>query len=308
MGKKKAKAKQRSGEDQGGAGGQTARQVEAVVIGGLCAEFCPSLLLKVGTDCTIMFSAGSGLQRYSQDQHVQLSKLSHVMLMQTTAEAVGGLAGLIITVAETGKKQIKVVGPAGTASLMAAAELTGFINRPELKIESADLLETTTSDSIWAGSPTSIAITPIVCRSEDTECHTEGSLQPESGSHEPQAKHRFAVLSAEAERAPVRRFAVTPTVETADVSTEADARLVRDNSGSGSSPSEFQLPPSNGNGSSGAESNNHTAQSAMPPGVTMRPGVSIDPAMMRARAARAGCAPGTLSAAMVPNSQNHDNR
>ena len=64
MGKKKGKKQQRGDGRQaaGGSGGQTARQVDAVVVGGLCAEMCPSLLLKVGTDCTIMFSAGSGLQ------------------------------------------------------------------------------------------------------------------------------------------------------------------------------------------------------------------------------------------------------
>ena len=66
MGKKnKKKNKQAKDNGQaGGAGGATAMQVEAVVVGGHCAEFFPSLILRVGPECQLLFHAGAGLQRY----------------------------------------------------------------------------------------------------------------------------------------------------------------------------------------------------------------------------------------------------
>ena len=46
------------------AGGATAMQVEAVVVGGHCAELYPSLILRVGPESQLLFHAGAGLQRY----------------------------------------------------------------------------------------------------------------------------------------------------------------------------------------------------------------------------------------------------
>ncbi len=65
MGKKKKKAKAAQDNGQaGGAGGATAMQVEAVVVGGHCAELYPSLILRVGPESQLLFQAGAGLQRY----------------------------------------------------------------------------------------------------------------------------------------------------------------------------------------------------------------------------------------------------
>ena len=66
MGKKNKKNKKPKDNGQaGGAGGATAMQVEAVVIGGHCADLVPSLMLKLGPDCQVLFhAAGAGLQRY----------------------------------------------------------------------------------------------------------------------------------------------------------------------------------------------------------------------------------------------------
>ena len=61
--KKKAKATKDNGQ-AGGAGGATAMQVEAVVVGGHCAELYPSLILRVGPESQLLFHAGAGLQRY----------------------------------------------------------------------------------------------------------------------------------------------------------------------------------------------------------------------------------------------------
>lgn len=61
--KKKAKAAQDNGQ-AGGAGGATAMQVEAVVVGAHCAELYPSLILRVGPESQLLFQAGAGLQRY----------------------------------------------------------------------------------------------------------------------------------------------------------------------------------------------------------------------------------------------------
>ena len=71
MGKKKNRRNSKKNDPRadngqaGGAGGATAMQVEAVVIGGHCADMVPSLMLKLGPDCQVLFhAAGAGLQRY----------------------------------------------------------------------------------------------------------------------------------------------------------------------------------------------------------------------------------------------------
>ena len=65
MGKKKKKHKKAQDNGQaGGTGGATAMQVEAVVVGGHCAELYPSMILRVGPESQLLFHAGAGLQRY----------------------------------------------------------------------------------------------------------------------------------------------------------------------------------------------------------------------------------------------------
>lgn len=66
MGKKKRKRQQQPQDNgqAGGVGGATAMQVEAVVVGGHCADLYPSMILRVGPESQLLFHAGAGLQRY----------------------------------------------------------------------------------------------------------------------------------------------------------------------------------------------------------------------------------------------------
>eukprot|EP01050_Picozoa_sp_SAG11_P000337 SAG11_NODE_9_length_28972_cov_81.532539_14_plen_114_part_00 len=96
MGKKKKKKKGMVGGDIGCGGGggaegaRTATQVEAQVLGGNCAQLCPSLLLHIGggsdASTSLLFNAGCEFVRHAGEDNVKLKKLSHVFLAEPSVD------------------------------------------------------------------------------------------------------------------------------------------------------------------------------------------------------------------------------
>ena len=91
------------------------------------------------------------------EQHTKLSKVSHVLLTEVSTQTTGGLAGLILTAADAGQTSLRIAGPKGVNALMGAADMAGFIYRPECVIGTSELLE---SGAPWEGSPTTIELPP----------------------------------------------------------------------------------------------------------------------------------------------------
>lgn len=77
-----------------------------------------------------LFDCGDGTQRLCTEYGIKLSKLKGVYLSSVTAPSVGGLFGLLLTVADSGKDKLSIFGPNGMKTLFQAAR--SFFYRPNL--------------------------------------------------------------------------------------------------------------------------------------------------------------------------------
>ncbi|KAJ1629300.1 hypothetical protein T492DRAFT_873700 [Pavlovales sp. CCMP2436] len=90
----------------------------------------PCLLLhlprKKGMTCYLV-NSGEGMQRLCGEQHVRLSgRLQRILLTSLDATTVGGLPGLLITLADASHgRPVPVTGPVGTAGIVSAS--SGFM-------------------------------------------------------------------------------------------------------------------------------------------------------------------------------------
>ena len=71
-------------------------QVEAVVVGGHCAELYPSLILRVGPESQLLFHAGDGLQRYWCVLYSGSAQCSAVRCELTNADASAGACACVV--------------------------------------------------------------------------------------------------------------------------------------------------------------------------------------------------------------------
>ncbi|KAF0711810.1 Aste57867_5068 [Aphanomyces stellatus] len=106
-------------------------------------EMYPSVIV-TGETQRYLFNAGEGLQRLCMEHRVRLGKMHHVCLTELNSSTTGGLPGLILTVSDTGKKGLNVMGPTGTKAFMRATR--HFLYRPNFAMEVDDL--TTSSPPI----------------------------------------------------------------------------------------------------------------------------------------------------------------
>lgn len=77
-----------------------------------------------------LFDCGDGTQRLCTEYGIKLSKLRGVYLSSVTAPSVGGLFGLLLTAADSGKDKLSIFGPKGMKALFQAARY--FFYRPNL--------------------------------------------------------------------------------------------------------------------------------------------------------------------------------
>ena len=76
-----------------------------------------------------LINTGEGCQRLCMEHHVRLSKLDKVFLTRITADTVGGLPGLLLTIADMGRSRVNIFGPDGTHQYLAATRRANFLRR-----------------------------------------------------------------------------------------------------------------------------------------------------------------------------------
>lgn len=101
-------------------------------------DSCPSLLLFFDNQ-RYLFGCGEGSQRFCTEHRVRLAKVSHIFLPQVSWEHVGGLPGMLLSLADIGTTQIAVHGPRNTSQLLAATRY--FICRHDMSVEAQDFLD-----------------------------------------------------------------------------------------------------------------------------------------------------------------------
>ena len=66
-----------------------------------------------------LFNVGECLQRYSVEHKVKLTKINHIFVTGNQWPNMGGLPGMLLTIADAGATEIKVSGPKSINSLLA---------------------------------------------------------------------------------------------------------------------------------------------------------------------------------------------
>jgi ribonuclease Z len=98
---------------------------------------CSPCIVVATESSRFLFDSGEGVQRLCNEHRARISKLEGVYLTRLCPETVGGLPGLFLTAADSGKSQFSIVGPRGTASFWAS---TGhFMRRSMFSISISEL-------------------------------------------------------------------------------------------------------------------------------------------------------------------------
>ncbi|KMS95093.1 hypothetical protein BVRB_012540 [Beta vulgaris subsp. vulgaris] len=121
----------------------------------------PSILLFFD-NFRIIFNAGEGLQRFCAEHKIKLSKIDYICLSRVCSETVGGLPGLLLTLAGLGEgHSVELRGPSDLSSLVYA--LKSFIPHAAICAES---FGSSLSSNVEAPTVPSLSEAPFfVCKS-----------------------------------------------------------------------------------------------------------------------------------------------
>lgn len=105
--------------------------MEVMIVSSGTADTSPSATVSLNGG-KVLINAGEGLQRYSTEHNIRLSKIEAIVLPALEWRFIGGLAGLILTVTDSGMRSCHLVGPVGLRSLIAA--MNSFLFRPGFEL------------------------------------------------------------------------------------------------------------------------------------------------------------------------------
>ncbi|KAI8388141.1 beta-lactamase-like protein [Radiomyces spectabilis] len=125
------------------------------VVGQASAEGPPSLIVHYDSQ-RYMFNCREGTQRLCVEEKVRLSKLKNIFLTRLEWECVGGMIGMLLTLADAGTQNLHIHGGRNLTHLMVATR--PFVYRTSMAVETHE----------FDGNPTSkfsdgnLTVTPVV--------------------------------------------------------------------------------------------------------------------------------------------------
>lgn len=124
-------------------------------------------LLLFFDDARYLFECGDGTQRYCTERSVRLGRLRSICLTSLAAPSVGGLMGMVLTIADAGKERVTIAGPKGVSALFAAARRAAFCHRPAMDTRLVDVQASRPSPS--NGAPARMPPAHILCEDENVK-------------------------------------------------------------------------------------------------------------------------------------------
>lgn len=103
----------------------------AQVLGTPTCDFDPSILLFFENK-RYLFNVGEGSMRFCTEHKIKLGRIEHIFITNLENECIGGLPGLIMTLADNGKKDLSLFGP--TNFLNYLQSLRFCLQRPDLTL------------------------------------------------------------------------------------------------------------------------------------------------------------------------------
>jgi ribonuclease BN (tRNA processing enzyme) len=106
------------------------------VVGLATGDSVPAVV--VGTEGSrYLFNAGEGLQRFCTEHRVRLVKVDGIFFSAVDTERLGGLPGMLLTLADMGKKSLRLFGGPGLANYLFATR--HFMRRGDVAVEAREL-------------------------------------------------------------------------------------------------------------------------------------------------------------------------
>ncbi|GES97863.1 beta-lactamase-like protein [Rhizophagus clarus] len=112
------------------------------ILGSGTFDVYPSVLVHYDNqkDCRrYLFNCGEGTQRICLQNKLKLVKTKNIFLTRVNWECVGGLPGMLLTLADTGTKEIKIFGGENLTHFLTAAR--GFVARSAMSVETHEFQE-----------------------------------------------------------------------------------------------------------------------------------------------------------------------
>lgn len=122
-------------------------------------------LLLFFDDARYLFECGDGTQRYCTERSVRLGRLRSICLTSLAAPSIGGLMGMVLTIADAGKECVTIAGPKGVSALFGAARRSAFCFRPAMETRLVDILAS--RPAAVSGSSPKHAPAHVVCDDEN---------------------------------------------------------------------------------------------------------------------------------------------
>jgi ribonuclease BN (tRNA processing enzyme) len=110
-------------------------KVWAQIVGLDTGDASPAVLIVTDTS-RYLVNVGEGLQRFCAEHRTRLVKLDGIFLTQLTQPAAGGLAGMILTLADMGRKQLRLFGGPGLVDYLFATR--HFMRRSDVVLEARE--------------------------------------------------------------------------------------------------------------------------------------------------------------------------
>lgn len=112
-----------------------------------------------------LFDCGDGTQRACTEYAVRNMRLRQIFLTSLSAQSLGGLLGLSLTLADASKSSIAITGPAGISTFFSKAH-SSFFMRPKFGLDLKDVdLEDKTEEGILVTSDEYVSVRAIPIRS-----------------------------------------------------------------------------------------------------------------------------------------------
>ncbi|KAJ3102173.1 Zinc phosphodiesterase ELAC protein 2 [Phlyctochytrium planicorne] len=106
------------------------------ILGAATHDSRPSVIVHFDSQ-RYLFNCGEGTQRLCNDQRIRLAKLKTMFISRLSWDNIGGLPGMLLTLADAGTKQLRICGPSGIVH--AVASMRHFLYRPSFQVDLVEL-------------------------------------------------------------------------------------------------------------------------------------------------------------------------
>ncbi|KAJ1907096.1 hypothetical protein LPJ81_000972 [Coemansia sp. IMI 209127] len=140
-----------------------------------------------------LFNCGEGVQRLGFENKVRMSKLSAIFLSRVNWETMGGLPGMLLTMADSGMKDVSVIGGRNLTHALAGAR--HFISRPDLGLRINEVYDNVDDAEAGVFRDSNVHIVPVYAYPNGLSAKDDGQLRDPNESERRVIRRQLAARS-----------------------------------------------------------------------------------------------------------------